>query len=789
MRRLTKKITSFVLLASFTAGLSSMALATSTGTVNSDCVRLRRAATTTSDSLGMLAKGDKVSILDSEGNGWLKISYTDGDGDHTGYVSSEFIKTSATKKMEAKSESAKDTTKAAADTSDVALGSGTVTSGHKKYSGIYIRAAKDSNAATVCKVPVGATLEILAEKDSAGWYQVRYTDPNKTVYSGYMRGEYVKTAVSTTPSTVATVSAAKTAYSIINIRADKNMDAKVLCQVAIGDTINVVSDADENGWYQVNYTDSMGNTYNGYMRAEYVDTNNSTAVKLKGVVKTKKSFIYIRSKKSKDSKPICKVPAGKTVALSSAKDSNGWYKVSYKNSKGTHKGYMVAKYIKVNSIATGTVKTSTAVLRTSADVSSDMLAVIPENSKVSVLAVLGDWYLVSYHHQIGYVAGSCIASEALSNCKGYGTVMADTLRLRSSRNTDSSVVTNLNQGDSFQITSAKDGWYGLTFNGEDGFVKAAYVSTTDTISSGYVQVASDSLKLRTGAGTSYKQLSVVPYGTLLNVKDSIGSWYQVKYKGTTGYVCGDYLSATTEDGYKAYPDFAKVCVSSLALRSGASTDADRVCSIPKGTIVSVSNMKDGWYKVVYGTHKGFIDSSFTKDSKGPATVLKTKKAHPAPATAACDNSGSSKSGSSSSSSSSSKSSSSSDSKKSGSSNSGSSSTGSGSGSSVVSFARQFVGNPYVWGGNSLTNGCDCSGFVKGVYAHFGKSLPRSSSADRGVGSGVSVSNMRVGDVVCYSGHVGIYAGGGKLLSALGKKYGITYNSVNYKKILAVRRVF
>ncbi|MCD8190796.1 MAG: C40 family peptidase [Clostridiales bacterium] len=99
-----------------------------------------------------------------------------------------------------------------------------------------------------------------------------------------------------------------------------------------------------------------------------------------------------------------------------------------------------------------------------------------------------------------------------------------------------------------------------------------------------------------------------------------------------------------------------------------------------------------------------------------------------------------------------------------------------------------MGNPYVWGGTSLTNGCDCSGFVKSVFAHFGISLPHSSSAIRSYGKAVSYSEMQVGDVVCYSGHVGIYAGNGKLLSALGKKYGITYCSVNYKSIITIRRM-
>ena len=114
-------------------------------------------------------------------------------------------------------------------------------------------------------------------------------------------------------------------------------------------------------------------------------------------------------------------------------------------------------------------------------------------------------------------------------------------------------------------------------------------------------------------------------------------------------------------------------------------------------------------------------------------------------------------------------------------------TGSVSGSAIISYASQFVGNPYVWGGNSLTNGIDCSGFVHQVLAHFGISSPRYSASFRSFGKTVSQENMQVGDILCYSGHVGFYAGGGQLLSALGKDYGITYCSAYYKPILAVRR--
>lgn len=112
-----------------------------------------------------------------------------------------------------------------------------------------------------------------------------------------------------------------------------------------------------------------------------------------------------------------------------------------------------------------------------------------------------------------------------------------------------------------------------------------------------------------------------------------------------------------------------------------------------------------------------------------------------------------------------------------------------SGSSVVSYAMQFVGNPYVWAGNSLTNGVDCSGFVHEVYAHFGISTPRYSQAFKSVGQAVSFDNIQPGDVVVYPGHVAIYAGGGVIVEAQSTKAGITANrNVQCHTILAIRRL-
>lgn len=112
-----------------------------------------------------------------------------------------------------------------------------------------------------------------------------------------------------------------------------------------------------------------------------------------------------------------------------------------------------------------------------------------------------------------------------------------------------------------------------------------------------------------------------------------------------------------------------------------------------------------------------------------------------------------------------------------------------SGESIVAFARQFVGNPYVWGGNSLTNGCDCSGFVHLVYQHFGISTPRYSQAFKNVGQPVAYQNLQAGDVVVYPGHVAIYIGNGCIVEAQSTRAGITETRpVNCHTITAIRRL-
>lgn len=115
-------------------------------------------------------------------------------------------------------------------------------------------------------------------------------------------------------------------------------------------------------------------------------------------------------------------------------------------------------------------------------------------------------------------------------------------------------------------------------------------------------------------------------------------------------------------------------------------------------------------------------------------------------------------------------------------------TGSTTGKNIAKYGCQFIGNPYVYGGTSLTNGADCSGFIYRIYADFGYFMPRTSTALRSVGTKVSYSNAQPGDIVCYDGHVGLYCGGGYIVHASTPSSGIKISSATYRTILTVRRV-
>ncbi len=315
-----------------------------------------------------------------------------------------------------------------------------------------------------------------------------------------------------------------------------------------------------------------------------------------------------------------------------------------------------------------------------------------------------------------------------------------------------------------------------------------------------VAQVNDYINIRKKPNENAELLGKLHSNSVATVIRKKGDWYKIKSGSVIGYVKGDYVVVGDEDLIKSVGvQIAKVNTTTLKVRSKASKKADVVTLVPDGeelTVASMKSFKDGWVKVAVDDGKGYVSTDYVDitreytyaESRAEEEArLAIEQARIAAEEAAAERAqAESQTGSSSGTGSSS------------STGTGSSSAStdsapvstSSSGQAVINYASQFLGNPYVYGGSSLTGGTDCSGFVMSVYAHFGVSLPHSSSALRSVGYGVSYSSMQPGDILCYDGHVAIYAGGNTVIHASNPADGIKYTSpANYRPVIAVRRIF
>lgn len=281
-----------------------------------------------------------------------------------------------------------------------------------------------------------------------------------------------------------------------------------------------------------------------------------------------------------------------------------------------------------------------------------------------------------------------------------------------------------------------------------------------------ISIAKDYVNIRKSPNTNSKIKGKLYRGSAAKIVKTKGKWVKIISGSVSGYIRKDYLAIGAKaekvaDKFGKTYAVVKKGTDTLNVRKKKSTEAGIVKQIGDGDSYVVKSEGSEWVKIkLSGSETGYVSKDYvsTKFRFNKAVSIKEEQAG-----------------------------SDSDSTASG----GSSYSSRGAG--VASYALQFIGNPYVWGGSSLTNGADCSGFTMSVYAHFGYGLPHSSASQAGCGRAISLSELQPGDLVFYRhggsiGHVAMYIGGGRVVHAQCKRTGITTSSVNYRTPACARRI-
>ncbi|WP_352401096.1 SH3 domain-containing protein [Anaerotignum sp.] len=327
-----------------------------------------------------------------------------------------------------------------------------------------------------------------------------------------------------------------------------------------------------------------------------------------------------------------------------------------------------------------------------------------------------------------------------------GQATGAAVNVRKEANTDADVVGKIDKGSEYTVVGQNGEWYQISYEGQDAFVSAEYFELTKTDA----VVTADNVNVRKTPSTSGKSLGKLGEGEGVVVTGQSGNWYQITFNGEIAYVSKDYISgdlltkvtAVASEGIETAGQdiesaYGVVTASTgLKLRKEASTISTVLAVLPYGTEVNIDRVGQEWVRVITdGGEKGYVSAEYLSIRKGERTSRSNESSK---------------------------------------------------GAEVVSYAKQFIGTPYVWGGTNLSKGVDCSGFVYAVLKNFGITLNRSSYDMANNGVAVSKSELQAGDLVFFNSggnsrisHVGIYMGDGNYIhSTDGAAYGVTITALN-----------
>lgn len=329
-------------------------------------------------------------------------------------------------------------------------------------------------------------------------------------------------------------------------------------------------------------------------------------------------------------------------------------------------------------------------------------------------------------------------------------VNADSLYLRQSPG--GAVITTLSKGTTVAVLNNSSSWYKVSVNGKEGYVSGEYLTgTTATnvaLGTGTVKCSS-SVNFRSAPNTSSTSYGELKNGTKVNVVGVSSGWYKVTYNGKTGYIHPDYITLASSSAGTAIAPSNTVtsttgtagtvkCSSSVNLRSEANTSSSILAELKNGTAVTVLSTSNGWSKVSYAGKTGYISADYLVTASSGTAITPSNNAASVSISAKRQ--------------------------------------------SVLNYAAQFLGVPYVYGG-STPSGFDCSGFTSYVFKNTVGSIPRVAQAQYDATTRVSRDDLLPGDLVFFGSstssisHVGIYVGSNQFIHAPSTGDVVKYSSL------------
>lgn len=437
----------------------------------------------------------------------------------------------------------------------------------------------------------------------------------------------------------------------------------------------------------------------------------------------------------------------------------------------------------------------------------EVIGKLPKGGACEILDTSTDgWYKISSGGVTGYVSSQYVYTGdeakklAAENVAERAVIDADKLNVRSEPKADANVVEQVFKNERYDIKGQRDGWIQIS----SGYISADYVTVKYALDEAIKQ------DMRQTVLSLYDNLGVSNVSNYLNVRDnpdekkgkiiaklpsnagcdildtSTSGWYKIRSGNITGYVKSEYILTGQQAKDKALQVAKLMAISNtdgVNVRTEPNTNSSIYTQISNSERFLVADQQDGWVKIEIDDQDAYLSSDYVDVKYGLEEAIKyTPVVEVADTSSKNDSKNSSKNNTK-------NNSGKKNSGKKNSANDGAAGSKSGSVSSkraqIANYAVQFVGNRYVYGGTSLTNGTDCSGFTMSVMAKFGVSLPHNSGAQSGSGKSITSSQMRPGDLVFYSGsgginHVALYIGNGQVCHASNARSGIKISTWNYR---------